>query len=249
MENIKKWLLSPKAKYKDGLNLFEPFCKNRQLLLTLNRKENAYNQAKVRSELEKLVALPEPAPVEPPHAPSEVDNGNELEIDVKKLDASIIAKQNATKDSLTEEESKKVDSLHEAMHVLVVERSKLSNELVEMDSDDFSDAQRAEKYAQIKAVVESYNSLAEELDKLNKGESKPQESDQEKTTASETSPQTLAELKVALQPFMEKRSKLNAKIKTAKENNPKLLDWKKERAIAEAEIEKIKEKIERVKLA
>jgi hypothetical protein len=221
-KEISEYLSDPKRDYFEGVQLFGKYSKNKALLGTFTRKENAYNKEKLEYELgkigevavEQVATKTEPAKVETPVIP---------------LNAVEPAKE---PEQLSQEQADKLVEYDIRLKNLYVERCRLSNELAETP-----DEQLKAKADEVLAKLAEYNAVFLERKALSQ---KPLDEDHPTTEAEKQSspkpvdPQ-IAVLKAEMQPFREKISKLKAKI-ADKPTNPKIAEWKTDLAQSEASL-------------
>lgn len=233
MSKLKQWLESETKDFDEGLKLLSRYSKNRSLIASLNRRENAQNRKKLEYELNKFEHLAEEEEETiipnnsqtPPQDDKEPENPQKITVEINTGTPAPMAAVVSPLDELVAE-----------MQRLYTSRCQLSNCLAELEDDKA----RAEVVAQVLAHQDAYNALAIKkayFDEHGKFPEAPVE-----LTAGVTAENTndRAELIILLGNLRSQRSKAKKAVETDPENVEKQEKLAKISVEAQAVADKIK---------
>lgn len=147
MEDLKQWLEAETQDFAAGIDLLRIYSRNKALLHTLSRKENAYSRAKLTYELGKLLGQPfTPAVVQVPAGePAGAPNGTDTGLPADQTPAAGDSPANPIEKLILDQKE------------IFNTRAALSNKL----ADEMSQEARAAIVVEIDRLTAHYNTLAE----------------------------------------------------------------------------------------
>ena len=176
LQAISLWLNSEDKDYHTGLELLAPHCRNRMLLLNLQKKQNSFNRQKLDYELGKLIASPELLKMGA--VPVKVLVLQSSPVEIKPTESEQEPVQVDQEESLQEalkDRQDRIDAIILTQKELYQRKTELSNQLVASgDSNDPAVvAERLLLVQESENVEAHYNQLAEQKERLLAGIQEP----------------------------------------------------------------------------